>query len=269
MYYTTTTNPSAWIVESKDKGRKKIYLNSKIYLDNGSEFMIELFNPLSESVLADIKINGKNAASTGLILRPGQRFYLDCFVDDRKKFIFKTYEVENSSEALGAISNNGYVEISFFKEKIIRNIYNAGGPIFDGHGTYTYTNLDMLNVVPASYTNTSSLSTNSLSSTPLSSYNNAENRYNSFNSKRFKTTLSSKSIETGRIEKGTASQQKFESVDMDFETICLTKVSYQLLPESKRPIETTEIKKTANFCSNCGHKLKGTEKFCPSCGTRI
>ena len=73
--------------------------------------------------------------------------------------------------------------------------------------------------------------------------------------------------ETGRIEKGETSTQKFESLNMEFETYCINRVSYQILPESKKPVETSEIKK--NFCIECGHKLKGSERFCPSCGTKI
>jgi hypothetical protein len=39
------------------------------------------------------------------------------------------------------------------------------------------------------------------------------------------------------------------------------------MPESQRPIETSEIKK--KFCAECGYKLKGTEKFCSDCGEKI
>ena len=104
---TNNGYPSAWIVSPNDRGRKKIYLDSKVYLDNGSEFQIEMFNPLTDSVLAELKINGKLASTSGLILRPGERFFLDCNIDDRKKFIFKTYEVDSTDGAAQqAIANN-------------------------------------------------------------------------------------------------------------------------------------------------------------------
>ena len=44
--------PSAWVVSS-EKGRKSIK-NGKVYLKDKEEFQIELFNPLTDCVLADI-----------------------------------------------------------------------------------------------------------------------------------------------------------------------------------------------------------------------
>ena len=117
MYQQKTSEPSAYIANSSDKGRKKIYPNNKIYMDNGKEFQIELFNPTNQPVLAKININGVAAAENGLVIRNGERVYLDCFVADRRKFVFNTYEVENTTESQNAIANNGVVEISFHKEK--------------------------------------------------------------------------------------------------------------------------------------------------------
>ena len=60
MVAKTTSNhakPNAWIVSPKDKGRKSIK-KGKVFLNDGDEFEIELFNPLTECVLADIKLNG-------------------------------------------------------------------------------------------------------------------------------------------------------------------------------------------------------------------
>ena len=75
-----------------------------------------------------------------------------------------------------------------------------------------------------------------------------------------------KTTETGRIEKGNKSNQKFEAVSMDFESYYFHKISYQILPETKKPIETKELKK--NFCTSCGFKNKDY-KFCPNCGEKI
>lgn len=249
MYYTTTNTPGAWIVDSRDRGRKKIYLNNKVYLSNNQEFLIELFNPLQESVLAVIKINGKNASSNGLVLRPGERHYLDCFVDDKRKFIFKTYEIENSSEALNATANNGYVEVTFFKEKQNNNWVTNTWYVADYTTNIPSCSISNLNTTNCYYSNSVGTFTNTSSL-------NVQTRSKSLNT-----------TETGRVEKGDKSNQKFESVNMDFESHSINKISYQILPDSKKPVETKELKK--NFCSECGNKLKGTERFCPSCGTRI
>jgi len=58
---------------------------------------------------------------------------------------------------------------------------------------------------------------------------------------------SAKSIETGRIGKGDNSKQKFESVDMDFDKYYIASTILQILPESRRPIETKEIKVHKNL----------------------
>jgi len=100
-----TTVPSAWIVNSNDRGRKSIK-KGKVYLSDKEEFQIELFNPLQDCVLADIKLNGNSISKSGLVLNPGQRFYLDCFIDDKKKFIFDTYEVDDTDETAQAIAKN-------------------------------------------------------------------------------------------------------------------------------------------------------------------
>ena len=262
MYYTSTAgNPSAFIVNSGDRGRKKIYLNSKVYLDNNQEFLIELFNPLQDSVLAEIKINGKIESANGLILRPGQRFYLDCSINDKRKFIFKTYEIENTQEAAFATANNGYVEVTFFKEKQKYYPQTLNNPTWTVQtpNVWTFPGSVTLCSTSGGAANLSGITTNSCYTS------------NSLNNMTIPTGMRSKSIsdttETGRIEKGASSNQKFESVSMEFETYCLNRVSYQILPNSKKPVETSEVKK--NFCSECGHKLKGSERFCPSCGARL
>ena len=286
-YNVNNAQPSAFIVNSNDRGRKKIYLNSKVYLGNNSEFQIELLNPLQDSVLTEIKINGKIASANGLILKPGQRFFLDCSIDDKRKFIFKTYEIENTNESLNATANNGFVEVSFFKEKTHYNNYYNGTLTIPNWTNGQWSNGQWSNGqwsngqwLGGSATGLTTTSINGLSNTSI--INNC-NSFNSCHSNTSTIGLGSFSLnedmkvkkmrrsvdrtETGRIEKGETSTQKFESLNMEFETYCINRVSYQILPESKKPVETSEIKK--NFCIECGHKLKGSERFCPSCGTKI
>ena len=57
------------------------------------------------------------------------------------------------------------------------------------------------------------------------------------------TSYSTNSIETGRVEKGGKSNQKFEEVDMDFEKFHISSIVLQLLPESVKPVETKDLKK--------------------------
>ena len=57
------------------------------------------------------------------------------------------------------------------------------------------------------------------------------------------TSYSTNSIETGRVEKGGKSNQKFEEVDMDFEKFHISSIVLQLLPESVKPVDTKDLKK--------------------------
>jgi len=245
------TNPDAWIVTNNqkdkskpsDRGRKSIK-SGKVYLDDGEDFEIELYNPLQECVLCDIKL--------------GQRFYLDCFIDDKKKFIFNTYEIESSLESISATQKNGMLEVFFYKESVITldnwkerfvryypvhhyypyydpyyypyrggiygsgNIGTATGTVY-GIGNCT-TNLSSINIGTTTNCNTSytsdSLSVNSLGNTFTCN------------------------TETGRVEKGSSSSQKFTEIDMEFESNFISSTILHLLPNSLKPVETKDINPT-------------------------
>ena len=99
------------------KSRLKLYNKDSVeptyYLEDGSEFQIELFNPTTNTVLAKISIDGKAISQTGLVLRPGERVFLDRYLDVAKKFKFSTYTVNNTNEVRQAISNNGELKVEF------------------------------------------------------------------------------------------------------------------------------------------------------------
>jgi hypothetical protein len=250
-----TTKPGAWVVNSKDRGRKSIK-NGKVYLTDSEEFQIELFNPLTECVLADIKLNGQPISKTGLVLKPGQRFYLDCFIDDNKKFIFSTYEVEQTLESLSAINNNGKLEVFFYKESVVsvRNwrdrfntviveryypsyptypywtttpYYGTGTNIGTGIGTTTIgTNTNTFNAYGSNTTTTGSYT---LNGNTMAQLNNTSN------------IPIAGSFETGRVERGEKSNQKFNEIDMEFDTYHISSTILQLLPESVKPISASDL----------------------------
>lgn len=285
--------PNAWVVNPKDRGRKSIKKDNKIYLKDGQNFELELFNPLTESVLAEIKVNGKSVSSSGLVLKPGERFYLDCFIDDKKKFVFKTYEVENSEEIKNVISKNGLVEVFFYKEETLKvnnwktvihpiverhyypvyypwyqpywYYYNTpiyGGSLTVGTSNTIYNNGSV--TYGGALNNNYTLTSNSSNNLVIGSNLNNSYTTNAFYSNS--TPINSSKLETGRVEKGEKSNQQFTEVDINFESYYISSVMYQILPESQKPIETKEIKKLFKiFCENCGNKLKGTENYCPYC----
>lgn len=258
---SSNSKPGAWIVSPKDKGRKSIK-NGKVFLNDGDEFEIELFNPLTVSVLADIKLNGQSISKTGLVVKPGQRVYLDCFIDDRKKFKFSTYEIENSSEALDATQNNGLLEVFFYKEDVItldnwqrrfdKIIVEKWYPYYPSYPYYRptvwYGTINPYNTVIT--TNGSGIiGTTTTSNAMYSSVNNANVSYTSgvdLSNLNIGGSLSSNmtpinSVETGRVEKGEKSSQKFTEVDMDFENHYIASTIIQILPESRKPVDAKEV----------------------------
>jgi hypothetical protein len=111
---TVSLKPQAFISINKSRLQNS---ENKYFLTENSEFEIELFNPLNEKIEAKISINGKNINSS-LILYPGQRVFLERFLDRPDKFKYITYTVDGSKESLSAIEFNGDIEISFHKEII-------------------------------------------------------------------------------------------------------------------------------------------------------
>jgi hypothetical protein len=85
--------------------------------------------------------------------------------------------------------------------------------------------------------------------------------------KRLKSKRSKKSIETGRVEMGSSSDQTLETVYMNWETSPFHTVKYKMLPLSQK-VNTVDDVQVKRYCTSCGNKQKPNFKFCPSCGTR-
>ena len=105
LHTKPVTVPTVYV--TKGRQRVKQYDNYIVYLKNGDEFEIEFFNPTINKVLAKINLNGKSLGS-GIVLRPGERVFLERYIDEAKKFLFETYEVDgNDSNVKEAIKMNG------------------------------------------------------------------------------------------------------------------------------------------------------------------
>jgi hypothetical protein len=252
MYYQTimgtSDSPTANIAVNRN--RLKQY-GEKIYLKNKTHYEIELFNPKTTKVLAKIYLDGQLISSSGIILNPGQRVFLERWLDEPKKFLFETYEVENSAEAKGAIRENGKVRVDFYDQLIpLSGAYHGAGP------NWTYDSFPNQPVYGGSTINTVYFTSN-VSSDLIGQNSSVVNT----------TSIVPSSLETGRSEKGEESNQKFESSYDSFNSWTCNTVHLQILPESQKPVEASEIR---NYCTNCGtrHK-KSSWKFCPNCGTKI
>jgi hypothetical protein len=282
MYYQTKTGtPCAYI--TKDRKRLKQF-GQNVYLNNGEEFELELFNPSSTTVLAKIKLDGSYISGGGIVLKPGQRVFLERYLDDARKFKFETYEVDGTSnEVLDAIAGNGDVVIDFFDEykqpvwnnpityngntytspTYVNNPYNVNG----GVSTFTTTNVNY------SSTNTGGINFNTASSNTFAGPNKRDFLRSVKKSKpnsRSEVTmdmLSMDSIETGRVEKGGSSDQSFKTVDKTFNHHTCASSVWKILPVSQKVYEKQDLKV---YCSNCGKKRKkDSDKFCSSCGNKF
>jgi hypothetical protein len=284
-----------------NKSRVKLYSKGldmpTYYLQKGQEFQIELFNPTSDVVLAKIHMNGKAISQGGLVINPGQRVFLDRYLDIAQKFLFDTYEVAKTAEVKKAIENNGDIKVEFYKERqqnppiritpdwlyrphIYYSNTNIGGsyttgtdPQFLRTSTSSGT-LSTLGLVNGSVTTTntgnftSSVSSNSSNTTSL--YSSTLDSLSDFDAaKDVKRSLvrSKKSIETGRVEKGSHSDQEFNYVNKSFEYIAFHTVEYKLIPVSQK-INTVADINVKRYCTNCGSKLGKTDKFCANCGKK-
>jgi hypothetical protein len=256
MYQTiNSAEPEAYI--TRKKSRAKIYHFNNLYLNDGELFEIELFNPKENRVLAKIWLNGEEISGSGIIVKPGQRIFLERFIDSNNKFTYKTYDVEDTSLSINAIRNNGDIEVKFYNEYFnnFNNNYWYSSPLIGGTATGTY----------YGRTTTGTYYGGSItygSNTTLTGLGDNV----SYTSNVAGSLSNSKSIETGRVEKGESSNQSFETSYGNFNYLPIKEVKYKILPMSSKPIEGKDLKR---YCTECSKKLKETFKFCPSCGSKV
>ena len=95
--------------------------NRTVYLENGQEFQIQLFNPFTFTIGVDISMNGEMLSKT-LIIKPGQRIWLERYFENNRKFKFETYTVDNNDSAVeAAIAKNGNIKLEFYKEVRVKS----------------------------------------------------------------------------------------------------------------------------------------------------
>jgi hypothetical protein len=79
-------------------------------------------------------------------------------------------------------------------------------------------------------------------------------------------TFSANTIETGLIEEGSHSNQKFQNDYTDFESWPFREEVIKILPVSQKPYSSDDLNKI--YCYNCGRKIKSKFKYCPFCGAK-
>lgn len=262
------TDPTVFV--TKDRQRLKQYNNDTVYLRDGDEFELELFNPTQSKVLAKISINGEDLGS-GIVLRPGERVYLERYLNEAKKFVFQTYSVDGSDRNVQrAIADNGDVEVEFFQESHNQPIIWTSGCTYSypygypNHPTWT---VDSPSVFYSS-SNTGITSFKSSCCTTNTGPDISGDLNVSGNLEFDMRSVQTPNIEeTGRVEKGAHSDQQLEYDGSSFNSWSTWQMSWKILPLSKKVVTREEI---GIYCTECGAKRKkSSHKFCPHCGTKF
>ena len=251
---------------TSNKNRIKQYENS-VYLKDGQQFELEIFNPHQCKVLAKISINGKAISQAGLVIRPGQRIYLERYLDAAKKFKFETYEVEDSADAKAAIAKNGEVKVEFYYEQNLNGNYWYGNSMTINSNNWNGSHTTTIN--PNTFFTTTGTSTSQLGSgIRYTSNTSGTISYGGTTVNNISMPVAG-SLETGRVEEGSKSKQQFsqDSSNSTYNYWVNETVIIKLLPLSKKPVEVAEIR---NYCGGCGSRIKKSSwKFCPSCGESL
>lgn len=221
-----------------------------VYLPNESEFEIELYNPKSTSVLAKIKINGQYISDIGIVVKPAQRIYLERYLDTAQKYKFSVYTIDgNCQKNLDAIAANGDIAVEFYDEVV---------PI---SRTYYWDNMYYYQTtIGHSKNQPYQLTTNNCHDGYYSSVDFVNDRLTPKGQQLYD------SIETGRVERGGESNQKFVESYNNFSYMMSHSIKIKILPESQKPIESGDLRV---YC-DCGYRIrKSSWKFCPSCGNNL
>lgn len=308
---------------AKNKSLLKEYSTSEssrtVYLKDGDEFQIQLFNPETTEICARIWIEDIQL-SHDIVLRPGERLWLERYTDRSKKFKFETYVVDGrSAQVKDAISHNGDLKIEFYRRKkqpqvtwYDYNYINVNPNPWKPYDVYYSTCDCNLTTQASSINNADSCLSFSVSgdgcntsvttgnangtsfatsartlgktampsassvttvSTDASNYTCFTSSISTVEPKEKSAAYNNdwykdkKDLETGRVSDGGYSKQKFNTVDMEFEYWAFRTERIKILPESRKPYTSNDLKKV--YCTNCGRKLKDKYKFCPYCGQKL
>ena len=254
---------------AKNKSLLKEYKTSNnprtVYLNDGEEFQIQLYNPYDYTISAKITLNGTKMPNE-LVLRPAERVWLDRYLDNPRKFKFETYEVDNDKSTERITAKNGLINIDFYRVRRPRSSYPTYPTVTTTpYERITWTNTPIFQpetIIRNYYCNSdSSYVSSCTSNTAMDSctYNTA-------------SALSSSqsvpnSIETGRIAEGSYSDQKFNNVDLESEYLSFCSETIKILPLSCKSFSSNDLKK--QYCPSCGHKINDKYKFCTYCGENL
>jgi hypothetical protein len=229
-------------------------------MEDKDNFEFEIHNPTTKTVLCKIKLNGEYISTSGIVIKPGQRVFLERFLDTNNKFQFSTYSVNNTTKNQSAIVLNGDVRVEFYDEKVVHvNNLNLGQS-----GTYhPWVNT----LIGTNITHTGGYVSPTTFTTNTATINGGSNSYyTNTSSVNLNIPRSKKTIETGRVEKGEKSNQNFQNSYEEFNAYTSHQILYKIQPLTTKNKTSQDIRQ---YCTECGTKTKSNFKFCPSCGNDL
>lgn len=266
---TINLNPTAKIAIKKNVLKQyEVNNQNTVFMGDDTEFEIELFNPLSETIMCKLYLNGVSQGN-GLVLYPGQRVFLERHMDSQNKFVFKTYEIDgNDEDVKKAIAKNGQIKVEYYKEYLYRttgitwtNISAVSYP--------TYTTYTSSPTVISRNSNTTYPSSGTFYMSNTGSSNSLGLHYTEDRTEAIMKDMSCKETEeTGIITKGDKSNQSFTNVYNNFNIYPFESSIINILPDSKK-LKTVEDLKYKKYCSNCGKKVNHKDNFCSYCGNKL
>lgn len=232
-----------------------------VYMNDGEEFQVQLFNPENVQVGCLIYINGKLMSNRKIVLRPGERVWLDRHIDTPDKLKFTTYEVGKSKQAQEAIRDNGLVKVEFYREQEKRPEIKLTSISYDPWH-YSVCGASEIKCGLNSCENSACAADLSDISTTYADYISTM-----FSSLQCSEAKAPRHIETGRVDKGSHSEQEFKNVYEEFEYVPFRTEEVKILPMSQKPVRANDLQK--RYCPYCGKKTKEGFKFCPFCGKEL
>ena len=252
-----------------------------VYLDDNAEFIISMFNPNEKKIGVKLSLNGIVQGNI-LILRPGERIWLDRFVDDNKKFKFSTYAVDRSTEAMDAIRRNGEISAEFYSEEEIQLIPKY---VYRYYPEYVPVHVPLIQPNPwiypspwvypySPYRHTNVMYSSSIGSDSIpSGVNTIASGYCSYAAGTLASDASTtgaiqfdKKIETGMIEKGEQSSQTFKDMQVELKKHSFCSKTLYIMPTSSMPMYSDTNR---TYCTGCRRRQRRGEVYCSKCGTKF
>lgn len=231
-----------YVVTVRQNGQTLKEEAGKVVVPFHSDYELRLRNKTAKDVLAFVYIDGKPAVKGGVLVKGDSHLDLERFVEDNLNSgqRFRFVPLADSRVSDKGEHENGNIEVRFHAVKPFELRFNL--PHIHHHHYRPY---DYGEVTCRVDTGGRGICRSASQPSDLQLMANAVN------------------LSAGATVGGTVSNQRFESVSLDYE-----KDSYVTL--QVRLVGSGSIKESSQrFCTSCGSPRITGEKFCGNCGVRL